>query len=903
MGKPITVLARCCFVTIAFFVSTSALANLQPGTAWLLAQQSAEGAFYTEASTSTPYQATAETLRALQLSGVDDALKMGAARAFLQSHVRDHVEYQARYILLGGLTDAEISESFATILEAAHQDGGVGDFPGHEGAILSTAHLLLAWSSTGQPRDERIGRAVNFLLSSQQPDGGWGEGENASSVYVTAFVVRSLHRFRFQYNLGLSLDHAIDYLLARKTSDGAWGSDLDTAAALLALAPLVTDYTQYQVAIQVLSDGQGPDGAWGDDVYVTALALQALLVAENPLLGTGSGPSIVGGTLVGAESRLPLADATVKIFRDGDLLDAITTNTAGRFRFSALSLGSYTLEFTLAGFSEVTKAVIVESGQYIDLGSLYLSLMSGRSLVAGVIRDATTGEPVSGATLSVEGTSAQAAISDTQGRYAVVVDPGMATVSVEAQGYAWLETHAFLPEGETRFYPMLYKTGDDQPPQEAASLQGMVLDAENHAPITNVEVRTSSATTYTDSLGKFEVVYATSDIEPTSLVLSRDGYTSATLNVLPLSIGPTNIGSFYLRPEGKTLSLIKGVVLDRETGEPLSGVRVAAGEVATITDSHGNYVLENLEGLNFSLTAEFLGYLTDRREVSLTEAGAFELNLKLEQASTDGVSVVRLRTDKEQYSSYEQVGIEVTLNNTSVIGRAARLYVSVYNASGALVDQYPVVHETHAGHQHAEPVPEAIELFPGAEVVTQATWHTDAREPGHYRIVVQAFDAHGETLLSEREVWLEIKPVENIQLLLLTAEPAHFLQGTEEEVRFALQLLHNSNLPCAGTMSFSLRSPSGELLYQDSTDFQAQPEVPQSRLPLKSGRFDFSNSGAYELTIEEVEGCHVEAVESRPIYVASKTRVSIGQKLVPSQVLPGENSRLGIEILIQGESE
>jgi hypothetical protein len=60
---------------------------------------------------------------------------------------------------------------------------------------------------------------------------------------------------------------------------------------------------------------------------------------------------------------------------------------------------------------------------------------------------------------------------------------------------------------------------------------------------------------------------------------------------------------------------IAGLVIDEESGEPLSAVvvRVAGSELGTLTDDEGRYRLRDVPNVNSLLLAERLGYIPEAR--------------------------------------------------------------------------------------------------------------------------------------------------------------------------------------------------------------------------------------------------------------------------------------------------
>jgi len=73
-------------------------------------------------------------------------------------------------------------------------------------------------------------------------------------------------------------------------------------------------------------------------------------------------------------------------------------------------------------------------------------------------------------------------------------------------------------------------------------------------------------------------------------------------------------------------STIRGVLLDDSTTEPLIGATIISGEVGTVTEYDGSYVLE-LENGTHEISFSYVGYNTITRTVEV--AGDMQLDISL----------------------------------------------------------------------------------------------------------------------------------------------------------------------------------------------------------------------------------------------------------------------------------
>lgn len=101
--------------------------------------------------------------------------------------------------------------------------------------LASTAYVLSALDALGEdPSQEHVKRAIRFLLSRQNADGGWGEsiasyrdprraGRGPSTAPLTSLVVCAL--VDVGHGESEAVRRGIEYLLAKQRPDGTWPND------------------------------------------------------------------------------------------------------------------------------------------------------------------------------------------------------------------------------------------------------------------------------------------------------------------------------------------------------------------------------------------------------------------------------------------------------------------------------------------------------------------------------------------------------------------------------------------------------------------------------------------------------------------------------------------------------
>jgi squalene cyclase len=128
-----------------------------------------------------------------------------------------------------------ISYALGYLLSTQNTDGGWGFYEGDESNVYMTALVLKVLSSFNGIYDlqTEIDNAVAYIIAKQNTDGGFGS--SSSTVYETSLTFEAL--ISSNADISAIASSAINYLLTTQLPNGSWEDDpYSTALALRALA-------------------------------------------------------------------------------------------------------------------------------------------------------------------------------------------------------------------------------------------------------------------------------------------------------------------------------------------------------------------------------------------------------------------------------------------------------------------------------------------------------------------------------------------------------------------------------------------------------------------------------------------------------------------------------------------
>gem|GEM_PF-979990 len=254
--------------------------------AWLRSRQvaavsGAEANGYWEDTAATRSRDTAEALAALTAFDAsfpaadrDRAVQWLVARLTASS---DEIARVAPALASGA---ESASAALRTKLRAVQNaDGGWGLAAGYGSDPLDTALAMLALAGASDTPAAALDQASAYLLARQGSDGGWGNvAGGASRGSVTAAVLRALKATGRQEAVA---ERALTWLASKQNPDGGFGDSPstahDTADVLQAFIELgAAARIRAGGAVSYLSAGQTAEGSWEGSAYTTGRVLTAL---------------------------------------------------------------------------------------------------------------------------------------------------------------------------------------------------------------------------------------------------------------------------------------------------------------------------------------------------------------------------------------------------------------------------------------------------------------------------------------------------------------------------------------------------------------------------------------------------------------------------------------------------
>lgn len=263
---------------LAIFILIFAISNAQADTfqagIYLESVQNFDGSW--GADSSTVYFETTEAVRTLRvLGGTGFAYQRGVN--FIANYEIGGVEDHARRIGVIEPAGKDTADDEDMLLSTQNSDGGWGFDQYYESNVYHTALALAALDTAGITDSGVISPAVSFITSQQKADGSFGLSADHDSIYLTALVALTLSHYS---GTSYAVNSAVNWLLTKQNSDGGFGEGdstiFETAYVNMVLFAVDPTLQAGQDAVDYLIDSQEPNGSFGDDAYQTAVGALGL---------------------------------------------------------------------------------------------------------------------------------------------------------------------------------------------------------------------------------------------------------------------------------------------------------------------------------------------------------------------------------------------------------------------------------------------------------------------------------------------------------------------------------------------------------------------------------------------------------------------------------------------------
>jgi len=339
-------------------------------------------------------------------------------------------------------------------------------------------------------------------------------------------------------------------------------------------------------------------------IFFVALFLIACFAYQS----SAEAMATVSGRVVNASNGQPIAGATIRAVHSGQTRFSTTTDANGFYQFSNIQPRYYTIIATAPGFQQKATGVKPPNKQ---TSTVNFRLGPTGASVNGTVTDATTSNPISGASVSIyqQQTLVATTTTNASGTYLVsnLLAPNSYTVTVSASGYQTKSQGVILPVGSS-------KTANFSLDQNPGALGGQVRDSSTNLPVSQATVlvylgQVLVATKDTDASGNYSIP----DLPPGFYTVRVQALNyQAKLSGATIDSGVTTSLDFLIGPLPGN---IKGVVKDAQTGNALVGASVLVFQGSTLigtvlTDPLGQYELDQLAPGNYTLTTSFSGYQT-----------------------------------------------------------------------------------------------------------------------------------------------------------------------------------------------------------------------------------------------------------------------------------------------------
>lgn len=322
-------------------------------------------------------------------------------------------------------------------------------------------------------------------------------------------------------------------------------------------------------------------------------------------------PSTLTGQVVSQLTSLPVANATVNVFRAGIIVGSTTTNASGAYTLSGLFSGSFTVTSSATGFANVTLGTSLSTGQ---TKTLNFSLPVNPGTVTGTVRQ-SSGTPIANAVvrLTQNGTTMASTVTNGVGVYTLTgVLQGTYTVQAQADAFVTGVQGVTVQAGAT-------STVNFSLQSSPGSITGIITDKATNDVIPGATITISLGNTIiTTILSDDEGSYSFSGLAPGSYTIQAQepDYQTATTGAIIVANQTTTVNLSL----GANPGSVSGAITNANGGAPIAGASISVLFNSTIittvlSDSSGNYSVVDLAPGAYTLQVQASNFQATARSV------------------------------------------------------------------------------------------------------------------------------------------------------------------------------------------------------------------------------------------------------------------------------------------------
>ncbi|MDR2128855.1 MAG: carboxypeptidase regulatory-like domain-containing protein [Burkholderiaceae bacterium] len=517
-----------------------------------------------------------------------------------------------------------------------------------------------------------------WLDSQQRPDHAWGRADITAQALLALLPAQTT---------ASAYAATVAQLEGAQLADGSWLQDpYITAVVLRALwlaAQPVTNpdlpsvrgvvvdnatgqpVAGAQVALasnSAASATTGADGAFlladlstGTDVltisasgYHTLTASLQLQTAQSIDLGNvrlsaapaDSSTVTIFGYAKHTPDRYNIYDATTATISAGGR--STRANVYGWYMLTGVPPGDISIQAsysTYISYPVLHASITAVAGQQVRFDPLFTQPLSNAATLLAVVTSQETGQPVTGAFVSLNGVN-QSANASGQASFSTGLRIGENTIQIAASGFEGQIIQITVPSGRTVTLPVALKPAAVS---NQTILQGVVTDAATHLPLAGASVTVDGVAgmaTQTDAQGRYQFSSPPAFSGNRKIIFEKPGYYSHEQSI-QITLDRThnfNAALQTLIQSGAAASL-SVFVDDQGSGAPLAGATITlsgANTQSATTDATGYARINGLTVGDTQILVSAPGFQSVIAQIDVVSGRQYQLPVQLEPQSAGG---------------------------------------------------------------------------------------------------------------------------------------------------------------------------------------------------------------------------------------------------------------------------